>query len=825
MNDISSDNFLIRKGRETTEDFLSHHGVLGMHWGIRKDGKPQGWQGDGSGKSNNSSKASTKYDAKIKKLNEKYKGKEGSASKLEKASAKQGDKFRKEVWKGIHRELNKTPEGKAYKKMLGRKGLTPMSVRPSGGRSFTYNAGDIRVIRMMSGKKTFKPEEQKIIGDYFIKKAELVSRETKSNQLFKDLQKNEINLENIDKVETLRQLLDKEAMHRDQNDDYLMHTGSEMVEEFLAHHGVLGMKWGIRKDGKPQGWQGGSSGPKKKFKEVGTSNKKLIAATEQTDKYDDDLHKKLEEIELKSVEAEDRGEPLSDKDYAREWTNAYLDYHDKSIKAYEKINDDELNKEDKKFKEAMLEYHRESRDYWKNDYNKNLDRDDNKVKTAWKKIRQEIPDDDPTKNNSFRGVYGMNWGPSNAAPKNNRWGVKSKKLHDTLNELDSAQSEASRKTLELNNKYEGKLRTPEQRKAYMNERDKITKEHYDKAISELKSISDIKLTRNDRKVKDNLIKGLEREKQYELTWDSSWNQYEIEWPDLMLHSVDAGSEFLAHHGVLGMKWGIRKDGKPQGWQGSVGNAAKKVGKATIKVAKGTGKTIVKGRAKVKEIQAKRNEKKRLEEARNNELNLEDKRRKVEASYKIASTTRSARALSRNMGVLTDAELNKRIERLKKENEVREMAAKERERGRSWVSRALENSAKQSFSNVTTYGMTKLGKQAIDGLLDSAISGSGGKDSNGSTNKSSGSNASSAKKDSSSKSSGSKSKSSIDVTYNSKAYKRPSGRVKSNNRSYKSYGVSAISQFKNNNKAYGTSQSAERKSFSFGDVAYEDLFED
>lgn len=571
----------------------------------------------------------------------------------------------------------------------------------------------------------------------------------------------------------------------------LISRGSGATAEYLAHHGVLGMKWGIRKDGKPQGWQGGSSGYKKKFKEVGTSNKKLIEATLQRDKYEDALHKKLEEIDLKSVEAEDRGEPSWNKDYAKEWTNAYLDYHDKSIKAYEKINNDELNKEDKKYKEAMLEYHREARDYMENDYIKNWDPPDYKTK----------------------------------APKDNKWKVDSQKFYNKLNELDSAQSGASRKTLELNNKYEGKLRTPEQRKAYMNERDKITKEHYDKAISELKSIKDSDLSRNDRKVRDNLIKGLEREKEYELTWDSSWNQYEIEWPDLMLHSVDAGSEFLAHHGVLGMKWGIRKDGKPQGWQGGVGNAAKKVGKATIKVAKGTGKTIVKGRAKVKEIQAKRNEKKRLEEARNNELNLEDKRRKVEASYKIASTTRSARALSRNMGVLTDAELNKRIERLKKENEVREMAAKERERGRSWVSRALENSAKQSFSNVTTYGMTKLGKQAIDGLLEGAISGSGGKDSKGSTNKSSGSNTSSANKDSSSKSGSSKSNSSIDVTYNNKTYKRPSGRVKSNNRSYKSYGISAISKFKDNNKTYGTSQPAESRTFSFGDVAYEDLFED
>ena len=32
---------------DLSEDFLEHFGVKGMHWGIRKDGKPQGYQGSG----------------------------------------------------------------------------------------------------------------------------------------------------------------------------------------------------------------------------------------------------------------------------------------------------------------------------------------------------------------------------------------------------------------------------------------------------------------------------------------------------------------------------------------------------------------------------------------------------------------------------------------------------------------------------------------------------------------------------------------------------------------------------------------------------------
>lgn len=74
------------------EEYLEHYGVLGMHWGIRKDGMPQGYHGNGEGRGNwdrDDTKAERKQENKRDFARSEVKTSvESSSKKTDKSSSK-----------------------------------------------------------------------------------------------------------------------------------------------------------------------------------------------------------------------------------------------------------------------------------------------------------------------------------------------------------------------------------------------------------------------------------------------------------------------------------------------------------------------------------------------------------------------------------------------------------------------------------------------------------------------------------------------------------------------------------------------------------------
>lgn len=99
---------------------------------------------------------------------------------------------------------------------------------------------------------------------------------------------------------------------------------------------------------------------------------------------------------------------------------------------------------------------------------------------------------------------------------------------------------------------------------------------------------------------------------------------------------------LMHYGVLGMKWGVRKDGKPQGWQGS------------------------------------------------NKLNKNQRQQKK-------AITNKRRKFNARRSMVSDKELDNYIRRLEKEKRVRELTASEVNRGQTKVGQLFDRYGNQLAS--------------------------------------------------------------------------------------------------------------------------------